>query len=154
MVEDILTDEHMSLHLDKSTNQVQHAQSVIASIPRAFRFKIGITRCPTWRYYTAPYSYNKFYFRQKDGVDYEHMLIIHISHSREVVAMLEHGLIVHFRIMSQDAVQTAKTIWMITCTMIPTLKTSEVGGHTLCTWHLARDCDWMAVSSMCSASSM
>ena len=97
MVEDILTDEHMSLHLDKSTNQVQHAQSVIASIPRAFRFKIGITRCPTWRYYTAPYGYNKFYFRQKDGVDYEHMLIIHISHSREVVAMLEHGLIVHFQ---------------------------------------------------------
>ena len=53
MVEDCLADEHMSLHLPSSTYEVQHLHSVIASIPETFRFKVGISWCPTWRYYMA-----------------------------------------------------------------------------------------------------
>ena len=50
-----------------------------------------------FRFYEAHYAYTRFYIRKKDFVNYEHMLIINLSHSREVCAMLEHALIVHFQ---------------------------------------------------------
>jgi len=43
----------------------------------------------------APYCYNQLFFRKKDHVNYEHMLILLISHSREVCATMEQALIVH-----------------------------------------------------------
>ena len=97
LVEDMLNDEHMTLHLCGHTFEVQHVQSVIANIPKRFRFKIGITEDPIRRYYEAHYAYNKFYIKQKDGVNYEHMLIIRLSHSKDVVAEAEQNLIVHFQ---------------------------------------------------------
>jgi len=96
-VEDILKDAHMSLHLKATTYQLQHGQSIIANIPKEFRFKIGIARDAEYRYYLAPYCYNQLYIKRHDGVNYEHMLIIHISNSRGVVAALEHCHIVWFQ---------------------------------------------------------
>ena len=96
-LQDILNDAHMSLHLASTRHQIPHGQSIIANIPNELRFKIGITRDACWRYYGAPYCYNKFYSRRKDGVDFQHMLIIHISHSRETAATLEHSHIVNYK---------------------------------------------------------
>ena len=95
MVEDILRDEHMTLHLCPHTYQVQHMLSLIANIPKALRFKIGVTADPEYRFYTAPWAYSWEFSKKKDRVDYEHMLIIYLSHSRKACAMTEAALIVH-----------------------------------------------------------
>ena len=84
LVDGILRDEHITLHLCTHTYHFQLAQSMIATIPRAYRFKIGITQDPSWRFYEAQYAYTLSHTKRKDGVNYEHMLIIHLSHSREV----------------------------------------------------------------------
>jgi hypothetical protein len=88
LVDEILRDEHITLHLCTHTYHVQHAQSVIAAIPRAYIFKIGITQDPSWRFYEAPYAYTNLYnIKRKDGVNYKHMFIINLSHSREVSSL-------------------------------------------------------------------
>jgi hypothetical protein len=87
LVDAILRDEHITLHLCKDTYHVQHAQSVIAAIPMAYIFKIGITHDPSWRFYEAPYSYTNLDIKRKEGVNYEHMLVISLSHSREVSSL-------------------------------------------------------------------
>lgn len=97
LIDDIITDANMTLNLCPSSYHVQHARAVIASLPPSWRFKIGVTWSPEHRYYLSHYAYTKMYIQQKEHTKFEHMVILHVSRSREAIAMLEHALIVHFQ---------------------------------------------------------
>ena len=97
MVEEILRDMKMSLNLCACTYYVPHAIAVIDSLPKAFRFKIGITWNPNHRFYVASYSYSRLYIQQKERIRFEQMVILRIHHNREVIATMEHALIVYFK---------------------------------------------------------
>ena len=100
MFEELLTDEHIKVWLPSSTHYIQHCHRVVALIPRDYRFKIGITVDPSARYYESHYAYSKSRSQQRDHVRYNSMVVIYTHHSREVIAMMEHALITHFRIHS------------------------------------------------------
>ena len=93
-VEMILTNnDSLSFWLCPHTYMIQYFKAVIAAIPKTYRFKVGITAEPFRRFYEKKYAYNKKYIKRKQGVQYEHMTILHISHSRSEIAAFEHGLI-------------------------------------------------------------
>ena len=100
MFEELLTDEHIKVWLPSSTHYIQHCHRVVALIPRDYRFKIGITVDPSARYYESHYAYSKSRSQQRDQMRYNSMVVIYTHHSREVIAMMEHALITHFRIHS------------------------------------------------------
>lgn len=97
VVEQILTDHRISMNPCSNTFVIPHCRSVIAELPSTNRFKIGLTIDPDHRFYTASYSYNRKYIQEKDGVQYSNMIIVYVSHSRDVIAMLEHSLILYFK---------------------------------------------------------
>ena len=85
--------------LASSKYYVQHAKSVIASLPPAHGFKIGITNDPDNRFHLAHYAYTRERSQARDRVRYSAggMILIHAHHSREVIAMMEHALIDHWQ---------------------------------------------------------
>ena len=86
--------------LAHSKYYMQHAKSVIASLPPAHGFKIGITNDPDYRFHLAPYAYTRQTSQAHDRVRYSDggMILIHVHHCREVIAMMEHALVEHWQV--------------------------------------------------------
>ena len=108
--EEILTDGRITCELLETTFYIQNAKSVIFRLcTLGKRFKIGITNDPGERYYKAHYAYNTKRYREKDRCDYEGMIVIFVHQYRDVIAMMEHALIVHFLSIVPDKCCNRKT---------------------------------------------
>jgi hypothetical protein len=95
LFKDIFTDECIHFNLPHNTFYIQHAKGVIGSLPPSYRFKIGITNHPHYRFYEADYAYMKLYSKTKDGVWYSGMALLNVHYRRDWVELVEHALIVH-----------------------------------------------------------
>ena len=92
---------HITVNLAPDTNYIPHCGSVVAALPSTHRFKFGITVNPHQRWYGAHYAYSTPRAMQRDGVEYNEMVVVYAHHSRDVVAMAEHCLIDKFRTNSR-----------------------------------------------------
>ena len=93
MIQEITSDEHITVWLPKSPYYIQHCHTVLAALQTSHRFKVGITVDPDWRYHLAHYAYTKHRTQERDHVKYQGMIVVFLHNSREVVAMMEHALI-------------------------------------------------------------
>jgi len=84
-----LADINTSVWLPKDKDYTRHIQRVVASIPKEYKFKIGITVDPDNRYYGAHYAYSKHRAQERDGVLYSGMIIVYVHPIRSTVSMLE-----------------------------------------------------------------
>ena len=99
MFKELLDDgrPHITVNLAPNTDYILHCGSVVAELPSTHRFKFGITVNPHQRWYEARYAYSNARSMQRDGVEYNEMVVVFAHHSRDVVAMQEHCLIDKFR---------------------------------------------------------
>ena len=97
-IELILTnDDTLSLWICPHTYKMQYFCAVIASIPMSYRFKIGLTATPFIRFHVKSYAYDREHIKGTQGVQYEHMTILHMSHSRAEIAAWEQWLITWYQ---------------------------------------------------------
>jgi len=93
MLQNALEDLRISVWLSKDADIVRHVHKVVCSLPTQMKFKIGITEDPEWRYYEAPYAYTLAKYKERDGVQYEGMILVLVHPVRDVVAAFETCLI-------------------------------------------------------------
>jgi hypothetical protein len=96
MFRELVDDLRISVNLPNNNHYIQHAKGVIAALNPMHRFKIGITNDPDERFYSKHYAYTKPHTQERDGVMYSGMIVIFAHQAREVIAMMEHALIVHW----------------------------------------------------------
>lgn len=94
---ELVDDLRISVNLPSNTHYIQHAKGVIAALSPMHCFKIGITNDPDGRFYSKHYAYTTSYAQGRDGVIYSGMVVLFAHQSRDVIAMMEHALIVHFQ---------------------------------------------------------
>jgi len=89
--------EHFDMRvcLPLDSHYVQHCQRIISMVPARMRFKIGVCFDPPERLDAGwkNYAYMNALTQRKDGVRYEGMIVMFSCCSRDVVNMLEIGLI-------------------------------------------------------------
>ena len=96
MFRELVDDLRISVNLATNRHYIQHAKGVIAALNPRHRFKIGITVNPDERMYTKHYAYTKPDTQERDRVMYGNMIVLFAHQTREVIAMMEHVLIVNW----------------------------------------------------------
>jgi hypothetical protein len=106
VLQNAIEDLRISVWLSKDADITRHVDKVVGSLPTKMKFKIGITVDPEWRYYRASYAYTLATSKEKDGVQYEGMILVYVHPVRDVVGAFETCLIDKYQI---DIVHKSRT---------------------------------------------